>query len=298
MGISSRYAIKDKAEHVLQRLRTPAIRRGVLIVAALALFTGLALAIRANPNLLANIDPQPILLCALIAVPLAVLTSALEYDLTARLAGVHVSPGQVLQTTIVGSAANLLPIPGAALVRTAGIRAAGASLKNGATATTFAAALWPATGTTAAGLAGLALGHTLASALLALLGAGALVTLLVIGVLRFHRPDLTALMLATKCLQVAVEVARLSLCLTALGASGDLLTNTVLNMANVIGSLVAIVPAGLGVREGAAFALAPLLALSASLTLLAVAINRILGLAVIAPLALLLAARPASRTIG
>ncbi len=283
---------------VVQWVNSPVVRRACLSLAALFLCLGLALAIRANPGLLATIDFRPVLVCALVAVPLAILSSALEYDLSARLAGVRIPPGEVLKTTIIGSAANLLPIPGAAMVRIAGIKAAGSNLVNGAAATTFSAALWPATGALAAGFAGMMLGHTLAGALLAGAGAVTLVGVLALAFARFQRFDLPAALLGVKALQVGIEVLRLSLCLAALGSNSDLLVCAVLNMANVVGSLVSIVPAGLGVREAAAVALAPLLALSVSLTFLAVAVNRILGLAIVAPLAVILAARPVRRTIG
>lgn len=298
MQANAAFPLLKHFESAMDRFNSPVVRRVALIVAAVFLIGGLALAIADKPDALLSIDYKLVLLCLVLAGPLSIFASALEFGATARLAGVRISASEVLQVTIIGSAANLLPIPGAMMVRIASIKAAGASLEKAASATTFSAALWPATGCIAAGFAAMALGYPIAGAMVAAAGLAGLVGFVGLAFMRFRSHAMLATLVGIKALQIAVEVGRLSLCLAALGGASDLLTSTILNMSNVIGSIVTIVPAGLGVREGVGVALAPILSLSASLTFLAVAINRILGLLTIAPVAILLAAKPDRRTIG
>jgi hypothetical protein len=90
---------------------------------------------------------------------------------------------------------------------------------------------------------------------------------------------------------VIVDSARLFLCFAALGVDASFAQASGLAVAGVLGSAVSIVPAGLGVREGVAAAISPIVGLAASFGFLSAFLNRLAGLVVIAPLAAMLSLR-------
>ena len=83
-----------------------------------------------------------------------------------------------------------------------------------------------------------------------------------------------------------VDAARLMLCLGALGVPAGFGQASALTVSGVLGSAVSIVPAGLGIREAVAAALAPVVALGAAAAFVAATLNRLLGLILLTPLAL------------
>jgi uncharacterized membrane protein YbhN (UPF0104 family) len=99
------------------------------------------------------------------------------------------------------------------------------------------------------------------------------------------------LILVTKVALVLLDALRIYLCLWALGTAGAFAQASALAISGVLGSAVSIVPAGLGVREGVAAAMAPIVGLAASSAFLAASLNRLLGLATTAPVAMVLAVR-------
>jgi len=113
----------------------------VLIVAATAFAGGILLSLRSSPNLLSEVNWSAILLMALIATPATLLLNAVEFSLSARLIGQSIPLARSMSVTIVGSAANLLPLPGATLVRLAALKSEGATLRSGLYATALLAIL-------------------------------------------------------------------------------------------------------------------------------------------------------------
>ena len=95
----------------------------------------------------------------------------------------------------------------------------------------------------------------------------------------------------TRFAMIANQSIRLLLCLLAIHVGSEFAQAAVLSVSAVVGSAVALVPAGLGIREGVAAALSPVIGLAAAAGFLATFINRLLGLAVLAPLAALIAWR-------
>ena len=103
-------------------------------------------------------------------------------------------------------------------------------------------------------------------------------------------PDarLVVYVMGIKVALVITDICRILLCFEALAVSTTIWHAAAFSISGVLGSTVSIVPAGLGVREGVFAAIAPLVGLSASAAFLAATVNRLVGLAVIVPVALVL----------
>src|SRR5580765_4321634 len=144
-----------------------------LLVAALAAFIGFTiLGVRALPHIDKPIRWELIVVAGLVCVPVIVVLNALEFRLMAHFADHHPPMLEILQITILGSAANLLPMPGAVMVRLANLRKAGVRVKRGLNLTAIIGLAWLGTAGvlggvvqlwshTAFALAALAIGVTL-----------------------------------------------------------------------------------------------------------------------------------------
>ena len=112
-------------------LRARESRNPWLLIAALAVFVGfMVLAVRALPEIDKPIRWE-LIVVALVCVPVIVGLNALEFRLMAHFAQHHPPMLEIGQITVLGSAANLLPMPGAVMVRIANLRRAGVRLRRG-----------------------------------------------------------------------------------------------------------------------------------------------------------------------
>jgi uncharacterized protein (TIRG00374 family) len=102
---------------------------------------------------------------------------------------------------------------------------------------------------------------------------------------------LTVQLLAVEVARVVVLAVRFHLLLIALGTEPTWAQSAALTIAVVVSTAVAILPGGLGLREVSAAAIGPLVGLPASVSLVAVALDRLLSLAVLAIAAGVLALR-------
>lgn len=273
------------------RLRSASARRMLLVIAALILVAGLYLSFRYQPGLLDRLDWRPALVLFALGVPLILLISSLEFAVMARILGQRVSLATAFEVTVIGSAANLLPIPGGAVARVTALKFAGAGLRESATTMVMMTIMWVGVAMMVAGGAVMQLGGMVPGgvALAVGLGAATLAFLFTGSPAATFRPVMASLVL--KFFLVMADGARIYLALSALGFDVLPVQALVLVVAGPLGSVVSIMPAGLGVREGLAALLAPLAGLAASAGFLAAALSRMIDLAVVAPIALWLAFR-------
>src|SRR5258706_8161975 len=146
--------------------------RRLLLLAAAVVFVGVGVAgWRSLPAHDRGLDPRAAALVLLVLAPATTILNGLEFASTARLVGQRPSVPESVRIAVLGTAANLLPLPGAALVRVGAMRRAGAGVGRSTAASATAALLWAGG---VSGLAGIALvaGHALLGAVL--LAAGAL----------------------------------------------------------------------------------------------------------------------------
>src|SRR5580765_717664 len=91
-----------------------------LLIVAFSLFVAFTvLAVRSLPHIDKPVRWELIVIAALVGVPVIVWLNAVEYRLMARFAHHYPPMLEVVQITVLGSAANLLPVPGAMMVRLA-----------------------------------------------------------------------------------------------------------------------------------------------------------------------------------
>ncbi|WP_120076620.1 hypothetical protein [Aurantiacibacter odishensis] len=249
--------------------------RGIATLAAMALFAaGIVWALGETRVSLAAIDWGWMLaLIALIFPALAL--NAIELRVTAQMLDSEISLGSAMQVTCWAMLANLLPLPGGAILRGAKLHSLGVGAGKSSQAIVAGGALW----------ATLAVAVTLAAVLpwpfavlplaAALCGtAVSLVWLAKLGPASFAL-RLTMIRLAL----IGLTILRILVIFLAIGLPGSWMPAVAYSGVSVVGTLVGIVPAGLGVTEAMGSVLALLIEASPANAFLALSINRVVGLA-------------------
>jgi hypothetical protein len=223
--------------------------------------------------------------------------NALELQLCARATSNSLTLSQALAYSCSATLANLLPLPGGALVRGAALMKAGASLRDTGGIVFAAALLWLAL---AAAISALAISRSPAGIALAAAGLiGAAATL--IWVWRRSGAGIACGFLAVRLMLLGLMIGRLSYCFGAIGAEVSLGDAAAYTVASVLGSAAGIVPAGLGVAEAIGAMLATLASASPAEAFLSLGLNRVIGLIGTALVVLCLIPRPsspASKAVG
>ena len=266
----------------------------------LFLLVGIAISLDSNPEVLSDLDWRPLLVLVLVAVPVTIMLNAYEFVLIGRLVGREIGFATAIEISILGTAANLLPLPGATMVRVAALKAAGAGYGEGTKATLLVAGLWAGIAFVFAGAWLVRLGLGPIAVLFVVAGLAAWLGCFLASMRRCQGVELPVLLSLAKLLLVVTDVFRIYLCFLALGEDAHFAQVAAFAVAGVVGSAVSIVPAGLGVREAVSAALAPLVGLGAGMAFLAASLNRLLDLLTVLPIALLLLvfARAQSRDQG
>jgi hypothetical protein len=115
-------------------------RQMVVLLAVFVLFLVLAI-VRFPADRVDDIRIAPGVIAVLLA-PTTLVANAQSYRAQAQLINIEVGHRQALRTTLLGSAANLLPLPGAVVVRTADLVDRGASTAAAAGTTGVGALAW------------------------------------------------------------------------------------------------------------------------------------------------------------
>jgi hypothetical protein len=279
-------------------LNKPKAKRIILGLAVLFLLAGIAISLGRNPEVLSNLDWRPVLILVLAAVPITIMLNAYEFVLTGRLVGRRIAMPTAIEISILGTAANLLPLPGATLVRVAALKAAGAGYLEGTKATLLVAGLWAGVAFVFAGAWMLRLGVGPVAVLFVVVGLVAWLGCFGYGVRRYRGVTLPVYLSLAKVALVTVDAMRMFLCLSAFGLAVVFDQAAALAVAGVVGNAVSIVPAGLGIREAVSAGLAPLVGLGAGMAFLAAALNRLLGLITVVPLAIGMLSSGRGQTAG
>jgi hypothetical protein len=222
---------------------------------------------------LSEIRWVPMVIAAVVGVPLTLVANTFEYLLSARLLHHRMRFLPALQLTTMSTAANLLPIPGAFLVRVQGLRALGSRYGRALASTAVVGLVWIGVSALMAAILLLVGERWVAAAILAAAGIRRLGGLLV----------------AVELFAVFTNAGRLVLILIGLGVDADVDQALVLAVSSSLAAAAGILPGGFGLRELIAAALAPLVGLPASAGFAATAINRVMGIVVLAPITAALA---------
>lgn len=246
---------------------------------------GLFLAVKNEPQLLQNLRWGPAVLVLVLGVPLTMLANAFEFKLAGASMQRSIPFFQALKISVVASAANMLPLPGGLATRVIALKSYEVSFKDGIAVNFLFAFVWVAIAFLFAGFCLLSFDIWWKWVFLvigAAAGGGSLIwarsrdiSLYIFGLLSLQR-----------LFMVFLGAFRIWWCLLALGIGAGYWQAAIFVVGGVIGSAVSIIPAGLGVREGISAGLAPIVGLSVASGFLAVALNRMLGLLILAPGAL------------
>ena len=266
-----------------QRYRWPLTGVGAAILVA-----GVAWSVQRLELDPANIEPRFLALVALTLIPAGMVVAAINLQLMGRVVGTQIGFRTALTATVYGRIAEVLPLPGAAMVRGATLMHSGA--KMGETVTIM---VWSS-------LLSLAMVGLVASAPLimampmmgwGLAAASALVSLVSCIWLRSHSSvGLVCTMLAIRVVNIALSVLRFWACFAAIGFALPLVTSALFVIAGSVTTYIGIVPGGLGISESLSAGLALLIKVEASAAFLAAAVNRLLGLSMAGVGALVLTA--------
>jgi hypothetical protein len=265
------------------------------MAAALVLFVGGSiLGVVSLPTVEQEPRWELLAIVGLVGVPLTLVLNAAEYQVTAAILGYRVPFVPALRIGVLATAANMLPIPGAVLVRARGIRKLGASygkiaLSAGIVATCFIGTVCLLAGGVLVASGQLGVGWPLA-------GAGLLLLVFALATLVAERGPRQGVRLlfaagARATGAILVKAVRLYLVLVALGYEAGVTQALTLTLAAVVVTALGFFPGGLGAAEVLSAALSPLVGLSAAVGFVASAVDRLIsmfGLAVIAGSVLLL----------
>lgn len=231
-----------------------------------------------------DLDLRYWLILAVVISPLSLAYGAVGMLLAGRSAGTSMSFGTAWKINNYAQLAEALPLPGGAIVRTAGLVQAGVNTGRSAALVLAGAALWIALAASGAGLE-LAMRDHPAGAVIAVIGMFA--SLASVGWLwRMAGPVNTGLTIMHRLFGLVLTTIRLQCAFAVVAVSLGLLDALPFAFAMIAGSAASIAPAGLGISEGLAALVAPQMAMAPAAAFLAVAVNRLTGIAVSAALTL------------
>lgn len=263
----------------------------VLLAVALIVFVGGSWYAWQN---IPELDSSPVWWLLAVAAAFALVSlivNAGEFAIATHLLGRRIRAFGAFHVSVLSSAANALPIPGAVVIKTRALRQQGQGYKKSFSITASIGVMWIAVAllvaaalqlagaqwAIAGGFAGAGL-LTLAFALALLAGA----------VGRRQTPRASLPVFAIELLSVAVTSARIHVLLLAMGFETEYYQSAALTCAAVIASAVGIFPGGLGLREVLSAATANLVGLDPAVGLLVSVVDRIITFAVFGLVNLLL----------
>jgi hypothetical protein len=275
-----------------ERAQLKRIQRPLLIIAGVAFVAMTVIGFRHLPE-----APEPVrwwlLVFFVVTTPIGVAFNAAEYQISARLVGHRVSIVAASRVAVLGSAFNLLPVPGAVMVRTQALKEAGHSYRRAIGTTGVTGAGYLGMGFAAAGIALVASRPGIALLFLAI--AILFSALTFVGVRAYVRERVSwyaLIVLAIEMGSVLIKSAAFLIVGRAVGYNVTMSQALVVNLSTVITAAIGILPGGLGLRELLAGLLSPLAGLQASVGLVIAAFSRVLGLVALAGMAAILYVAP------
>jgi len=252
----------------------PLVRRSVIALVVVAFIAGIYISVNASPELIQDISWRYVLLLIAAGAPLLTLANSLDIFVMAKSVKSEIKFTDCIRVSVLSTATNLLPAPGGSIVRIAALSTNGASIADASWVTIMSGAVWFAIAFAAAGLAMSIYDMTAAAAFVAIaaaVAAGALFLAARAGVATMQVLTIASV----KVIIVAIESMRYYWALKALNIDPNAFQAVVLSVATVVGSAIAVAPAGLGVREGVAALLAVAVTLDPAAGFLSSSINRI-----------------------
>lgn len=257
--------------------RSPSTERALLVAAAVLFVVITALSLSELPPLRDDARWWLLAPAALLSLVGTALNGG-EVWLGARLHGVRVRPRVAFSTSALSSAANLMPVPGAALVKVRALRQHGLGTGLAVRATAGLGIVWVGLGLVLAGALQLASDATV-GAIAALVG----LAVTVLGLASLGRTTWARRgeAVALETASVLATTVRLTLVLAALGFDGDVADAAALAAAGIVASAAGLFPGGLGLRELLSGLTAGLVGLDPAVGVVVAAVDRVVTLAVL-----------------
>lgn len=268
----------DRVRHSRRRWQRP-----LLAFATAALIGGCGISIVNLDLRLSDLSIAPLMAIVLLIIPASIAYSALNMMLMGHAARVPFDFRLGVKVSVFAQVAELLPIPGGVIVRTAALVRAGGSTGRSAKLVIAFSLLWIACGAVGAGLALAGLGWPAH----ALTATGAASALVICGWLTARFGLQVAIAAAAlRLLGVSLVAWRLMLAFAVIGVALPWLDSATFAFATILGSAASLVPAGLGVSEGLSALVAKPAGVAPAAAFLAAALSRLLGFGVNTLLAL------------
>ena len=270
------------------RSTSPRVRQALLGFALVAFGIMTIVAIARFPD---DVDIAPrwwLLAIVGIAGPLVTVSlNATEFVQQGRLVARRIAWRDAARISVLGTAANLAPLPGSVIVRTAALTEdeVGATRAAGTTATVGLA--WLGAGALTAGALQPFAGRAWLGAVLVPVGVGLLALTLLL-VRRASPADgvgvVFGAIVAVEVGTVVVGALRLTGIIYGLGLDVNASQALGLTLAGIVASATGVFPAGLGIREALIAAASPILDVPVAVGVVAAAADRLAGLAMLAVL--------------
>lgn len=248
-------------------------RRLLLALAVLLFVAGTVWSIRALELSWSELWWTPLIAAFLLVAPALWLNGA-ELTLCARATRRTMPLLDAVVYTSTATVANLLPIPASALIRGGALVNRGASLFDSGKIIFNVGLLWLGL---AASVSIVTIGIGAFGLWLALIAIAVAVAAFA-GIAHQGGIGLALQLLAVRIAILSLSIARLMLCLWAIGAEASLTDAAVYTVAPVVGSAIGIVPAGLGISEAIGAALAVIADAPAAQAFMALGLSRFLAL--------------------
>lgn len=276
---------------VVQRLRGLAVRwRMPLTLAGAALFiVGFCLSVVSLDVTLDQLAVWPIVALLTLLAPTTLALAAVSLQQLALAVGHRIGFREAFAVSAIGRIAEILPLPGGAIVRGAALMRAGAGLGESTWIVTLTGGLTVSMAVLLAGVPLLAAGFHVGYLVLLAGATGTLAS--AYWIVRRASTRLALSMIAVRAGFILIGIVRVSVAFAAIGVPLEPTQAALFVVCGVLGTAVTIIPAGIGVSETIAAALATLIDVPPAAAFLAVAINRISGIATSGAFAFLLGPR-------
>ncbi|WP_333698472.1 lysylphosphatidylglycerol synthase domain-containing protein [Kordiimonas lacus] len=259
----------------------------ILLTAAVALFcAGIYFSIQSQPNVLDNVDYAWAVVVILVLTPLNLVLSSFEFKASVALLKGRVEFVDAFKTTVVASAANILPIPGSVMVRLVKLKSLGVSYKEGSIVTIMQIAFWFSVTFFYGGLWLTFINDNWMSYAVTSVGLASLIASFILSAWRYNNSRIIYWMSFLRLLLIVSDAFALYVCFKALGIGVGFSETSVLSVSSFLGSTVSFVPGGLGIREFFAALIGEIINLNVASVYLAASLYRILGLLVVLPVGL------------
>ncbi|GHF14275.1 hypothetical protein GCM10017044_05460 [Kordiimonas sediminis] len=274
---------KESRFYALLQTRTA---RFTILGIALVLFSGgLYFSVQSYPVSLTDLNVSTLLFITLVLMPLIMIFNALEFMVSAPALDAHPDFKASFKTITIGSAINMLPMPGTTLAKLTKLKSMGVSLRQGTLMTMLISLNWLLISGVFAGICLLLLDLKVYGIVVGAVSFTALIGLITISVPYWGGMRRCLKVLGVRLVLVLLAAAQTYLSFKAIGSLSSPAEASLISISWIFGSAASVVPAGLGVSEAISALIAIAIQTSPATAFLAISLTRILNMVTVLPVA-------------